>query len=690
MTRTSSAVAFLTLAAAGFVTAQPSPSPARIVTREIHTVGGGPRKLRIDIPLLASGQRFTRVTSDADGTHAHGGLGDLRLFDAGGREVPYLLMSRPSARATWLGGAVLAIAATQKTSGFEVDLGEARAIDALTVDGLPAPFLKRFVLEGSGDRERWSMLVGQGTLLDLPEERVRQTSVAFAPGTFRYLRVTWDDTNSGRLSLPRAVRARETPTSRVPADPLIVPVTAQRQASEPGRSRYRIPLPAAGLPLAALLLEAGTGDVFRDASVMETRFSGARADPEELGRARLVRAEQRSGAPAMRIAIDAPRTSELQLVIEDGSNPPLALDRVSLEFAELPVIYFEAPGGALTARYGDPSASPPQYDLEARRASVVLADVLEASWGDPRPADTATTPAPAPPLADRGASLDVAGFRYHRAIEEQPAGLVTLQLDAAVLSHSRGPSGNFADVRLVDADSRQIPYLVERRAEPLSLDLPITPATTEVKSLRDTSGGQRSIYALTLPHPNLPNARLVFETSDRVFRRSLQVGVERPPDRRHRDEWFEVLARPSWQHADQSNVAPPLEVPIAAGEGTKLLVIVEEGDNRPLPITAVRLLLPSWRVRFFKPATPLRLVYGKTDVAAPEYDLALLAPAVLGNEAREITADAEQPPPASADPVLLSPRMFWIAIGAAVVVLLGLIVRLITSETGPPPSPPGP
>ena len=690
MTRRSSSVACLILAAAAFVTAQPPPSPARIVTREIHTVGSGPRKLRVDIPLLASGQRFTRVTTDADGTRAHGGLGDLRLFDAQGREVAYLLVTRPSTRATWIGGALLPIGVTQKTSGFEVDLGEARAIDALAVDGLSAPFLKRFTLEGSGDRLRWATLVEQGTLLDLPEERLRQTSVAFAPGTFRYLRLTWDDTNSGRLSLPRAVRARETPKSRAPADPLIVPVTAQRQASEPGLSRYRIQLPAAGLPLAALLLEAGTGDVFRTASVTETRFSGARADPEELGRARLVRAEQTSGAPALRMAIDAPRTSELQLVIEDGSNRPLSLDRVSLEFAELPVIYFEAPGGPLTARYGDPGAAAPQYDLEARRASVNLADVPEAAWGDPRLVDTAAPPGPAPPLADRGASLDVTGFQYHRQIEEQPAGLVTLQLDAAVLSHSRGPSGDFADVRIVDADSRQIPYLVERRAEPLSLDLTMTPATTAVKMLRDASGGQRSIYALTLPHPNLPNARLVFETSDRVFRRSLQVGVERPPDRRHRDEWFDVLATPSWQHADQSNVAPPLEVPIAPGEGTKLLVIVEEGDNRPLPITAVRLLLPSWRVRFFKPATPLRLVYGKADVASPEYDLALLAPAVLGNEAREITAAAEQPPPGSAAPVLLSPRMFWIAIGVAVVVLLGLIVRLITSETGPPPSPPGP
>ena len=123
--------------------------------------------------------------------------------------------------------------------------------------------------------------------------------------------------------------------------------------------------------------------------------------------------------------------------------------------------------------------------------------------------------------------------------------------------------------------------------------------------------------------------------------------------------------------------------------GPTLLVIVDEGDNRPLPITAVRLLLPSWRLRFFRPAGPLKLIYGKDEVAAPEYDLALLAPAVMGSEARDLSAEAEQTA-SSTPPAVLSPRLFWIGLGIAVAVLLGLIVRLISSATEPPPSPPAP
>ena len=78
----------------------------------------------------------------------------------------------------------------------------------IRVQGLPAPHLKRLTLEGSGDRERWTMLVAEGTLFDLPDEQLRQNALGFAAGSYRYLRVTWNDANSGRVPNPTAVAAR--------------------------------------------------------------------------------------------------------------------------------------------------------------------------------------------------------------------------------------------------------------------------------------------------------------------------------------------------------------------------------------------------------------------------------------------------------------------------------------------------
>ena len=87
---------------------------------------------------------------------------------------------------------------------------------------------------------------------------------------------------------------------------------------------------------------------------------------EIWGRGTLKRVEQGSlAAVALRVTIEAPIEPELDLVVDDGDNPPLDVRAITAEFAELPWIYFEAPPGALAARYGNPSLSPPKYDLEA-------------------------------------------------------------------------------------------------------------------------------------------------------------------------------------------------------------------------------------------------------------------------------------------------------------------------------------
>src|SRR4029453_8558133 len=100
----------------------------------------------------------------------------------------------------------------------------------------------------------------------------------------------------------------------------------------------------------------------------------------------------------------------------------------------------------------------------------------------------------------------------------------------------------------------------------------------------------------------LPSPTLVLETSERVFQRSVQVVVERQPDRLHREPWIDVAATASWQHASQDVPAPAAVLPLRIVDMPALLVVIDEGDNRPLAVTRAQLLLPSWRIRFFSPA----------------------------------------------------------------------------------------
>jgi hypothetical protein len=56
------------------------------------------------------------------------------------------------------------------------------------------------------------------------------------------------------------------------------------------------------------------------------------------------------------------------------------------------------------------------------------------------------------------------------------------------------------------------------------------------------------------------------------------------------------------------------------GRFQELLLVVDEGDNTPLPVTAAR-LLPAHRLRFFRERNaPLRFVYGNVNMTPPRYD----------------------------------------------------------------------
>jgi hypothetical protein len=668
-------VSFLTVVAVAALAAQESPERFAF-ERPIRIDGAGPRRLSVDAPLLAAGSPF-RVVTRGDRQIAEGGLTDLRLVDRSGRAVPYLLVHPRAPERPWITGRTLAIPATKRTSGFEVDLGRSATIDALRLSGIPAPFLKRVTLEGSGDRARWTTLA-DATLFDLPTERLTRKAIEFRPGDYRYVRVIWNDANSAPVPLPTGVEARlSSNVSGPPQAPIDVPV--ERESSEPGRSRYRIRLPGPRLPAIALEVQAAGGHVFRTATVIESRFTGGEAAPLTLGTATLSRVV-RDGVEAsdLVVRIEPPAEAEVQLQIDDGSNAPLEITRVLLHLADLPLIYLESPGGELLARYGNRAAAPPSYDLEALRRTLDVRQVPEAQWGEPRALTPVESVDGATAVPQPGGTLDASGFRHLRAIPGDGRGLIALQLDAAVLANSRGPSGRFHDVRVLDGENRQIPYLLERRDEPLQIDLRLEPATSSLEELKRAPGRQLSIYKVALPERQLPGVTLVLETSARVFQRSVRVGVSRGADRNRREPWFETLASAAWRHADEQSAAPALSMKVDPVDAAELLVVVDEGDNAALPIRSGRLLLPSYRIRFYQPqGSALRLAYGRADIQAPQYDLALLAQRVMGAHAAVVNAPGVTGPAASSANELIPLPLFWGLLGAAVLVILGLIVRLL-------------
>jgi len=134
------------------------------------------------------------TTSRGPGRRARrfrGGLGDCASSTPPPRG-PYLLVAPQSRAPEWRPGRLLPIAATKTASGveiesgFEIDLGRGEGERA---DGRPAAAHRpagavpqAFPVGGGRGPQPLTLLVAEGTLFDLPDERLRLLDVPFPAG----------------------------------------------------------------------------------------------------------------------------------------------------------------------------------------------------------------------------------------------------------------------------------------------------------------------------------------------------------------------------------------------------------------------------------------------------------------------------------------------------------------------------
>jgi hypothetical protein len=592
---------------------------------------------------------------------------DLRIYDANGAEIGYVLAGDPPIAPVYKPAVMLPIATvdtrTERTSGFEADLGEPTLVDRLRIDGIDPPFLKRLKLEGSGDRERWTLLVAEGTLFNLPDEKLLQTELQFPAGTFRYLRVTWDDRQARIARMPAAA------AGQVPAAAPRDRRWSRRWSSSAVRAGAG-PLPDWRPPISITALDldvrAGTRCVRQSVSVAVERAQL----PGLLGRTTLRRVV-RDGLPLRHCGRRSMRRpTRKSVVVDDGDNPALDLQgwppprRTAVDLS-----------GSARRRTDCGALRQLAASRISRKPLSRHPDQTVARRGGRGAPARRTARAPCPrcrPSARRWTPPS-------SAIRAVPAGNAAVALGPTSACSRTAPGVSRLLVARGRCGGPPDSGTSSSRSEPLSPDVVLEKQAKLPASLGPAKAG-RTVYRVTYPMAGLPESRLVLSTPARVFDRGVSVVEEREPDQqRRRDPWTDMIAATRWIHADQNRAATPLTIPVRPLHGTDLFVLVDEGDNAPLALEAGRLLLPAYRIRFFRDAvSPLRVAYGRTDLDRPKYDLALLAPQVLGTPAADVVLDAE---PKAADVTttagLVSPRLFWGALVMAIVVLLGLIARLL-------------
>lgn len=582
---------------------------------------------RLDVPAL--------LRSHADPPDGR----DLLLVDATGEAVPVAwargrttsyrvpLRAVPTAHDTWDVRLL-----DRPIDALDVVLPEGTGAATVTVEGPDGPLVPPALV--------WRQPDAAHGRVDLPPTR----------GPLR-VSLTWHQRPSGgdvRIEGLREPAAAVAPTT------LPLPVASSR-VQEDGWALYTIPLPHA-LPVRAVTLHP-EGDVFdRGAQVRSEPYPAWNSPTAE---ARVSRVHL--GAAAVdqtRIPVALPPTSELLVYVGTAGAEPLVVPEVSVELEGVTGFVWEPGPGPHVLYGGAPPGTSPPFDL-----AVALPELAAAARGRAEVDEVAANPRHVPPevrsgLALPGAPVEEAAFGWRRPVVGQ--GLVRVPLDAHVLGHARSDLG---DVRLVDPEGRQIPYVLRRKP----VDRPF-----EDLEVSRTEDGERSRLRVALPDASRPVSTVTLATDAPLFHRAVTLS-------RARGDHLEPLRVFSWSGSDR-----PTSITLAVDQpvGDELVVTIENGSNPPLPISEVRATWPSWEVVAWIPeAAELR--YGAPRLESPRYDLALVGHDVVARASTEASLAA---PVAVAGPArTLWDRLVLLGgLGVLVLGLLGLTVSLVRAVPGEP------
>ena len=616
-------------------------------------------------------------------------LADLRVFDAQGREVAYLVDAGSPAR-------------------VPREVSERRPATVLSarrdeVRRDPAPPLQRetYVLEppaADADVANWDLvfhterarfvrrvdvsveaadggavsIVEDGSIFRLPNVADDRTRLALPPLSGARLTVTLEG-DDGTWLEPRLAFAAEYVVA--PHAEAVVALEEIERRRVEGRTILEVVRPR-GLVPDVVRIETSSKAFSRTVDVFD---AGPGVEDELLGRATVFRMEAVTAVDQREVALRPARGDRLRIEIDDGDSAALDGLVVSAAVRQPALVVALDDGGepAATLYFGGGRAYRPRYDVARLAARRDPGATPVGRLGPVRP-NPLFDGAPALAFAMRpGAEIDTGLYRERRAIRVEPSGegLSRLVLAPEDVASART---DLADVRVADAEGRQWPYLLEadraREWWPLTLASPVR---------RD----RVSRYRLGLPASAVRLDEIVLETEtsffDRAYRLVARAGDGNEETTLARGRLVQRIGRPR-----------PVTIDFPPARVASLELVVEDGDDAPLAVRAARARLVLPEIFLAAPAGVYGLLLGDPHATAPRYELARVRDVVLAARSTPVSAEPLTPNPgysvrarlAGGTLAALLPQVvLWTVLVAAVVILTLVTLRVARSASGAPP-----
>jgi len=610
------------------------------------------------------------------------GLADLRMIDATGQEISYLLDTPPPSDAEASRQRMLrpqsfdCSLGSNDTTQLTIATGTTENLDALDLESAAPFFLKAAHVDISTDGQDWQSL---GAAVPVFRQfGAEQLRLSLNRKSAAFIRVTLDDFHSRPIAFTGA-KLRRSPAQAAPPSLISLGATITRRDEFVGETVLTVTLDGRHVPLASLTFETKEPLFMRRVTVAVREVNGALSTERIVGSGTLYRIAL-DGAPAraqLELPLEfTPLTRELLVHFHNGDSPPLIIDHVQAKQHVVNLLFMAPVAGTFTLLSGNPQAAAPRYDLahfagEIRGARATVATPGEPeSMPDYHPRESLSA-APLPDVPLTGAPLDTKAWPHRQPIQITRAGVQELELNLAALAQARS---DFADLRLLHAGN-QIPYVLEQPA--LARSLTLTPVLAP-----DAKRPTVSVWRIALPQSGLPLNRIQLSSVTPLFSRQCRIYEKLPNQNGVSTEL--TLATGQWSRLPKPGVPESRAFALSDHPRTNTLWIESDnGDNPAITLDAVQVVYPVVRLIFKVAETDgYILACGNPKAHAPRYDLSLVAVTLLTASRHIAQLPADTPAAARTDSSALfaginTTYIFWGALILVVVVLLVVVAKLL-------------
>ncbi len=351
--------------------------------------------------MATNGLYRARMTPETWDGLFRGPQTDLRVVGDGGQGWPFLVWREPGKSGT-VDLPAERLNESEEVAGvrqFDLRLGvtEARSKhDRIRIEFREVEYMRRVeVLGRETDADAWARL-GSGFLVRIPRSpAVREDVIAYAPSTFRHLRIRiHPDLRSAGDAVPSPV-AVPGRSGGEPA-PMDTCVMNPAKSSEPAPAadheirRQIVEFDAgASLPFEHIELRA-RGAYARDVTVW------ARASVTgEWTRAGFGRISRHPDAEYANVKVDAGRARYWKMEIRQGDDEALQDLEVTGSYPRTWIVFEARNTGPVHVWFGSEQAGPPHYDLAARTPRPGEAKILKLGPREANPSHQAVSRPPA-------------------------------------------------------------------------------------------------------------------------------------------------------------------------------------------------------------------------------------------------------------------------------------------------------